>query len=121
MLGVIQFVFALTINTVFLVGAYNAAKTYHKLALRRLMHAPMGFFDSQPIGRILNRMSKDIESIDQQIWIISFLSTISCAGLIASAGLLIYTNYIMSSIVVPLFILYGFMLIFYQRRFFILI
>lgn len=118
MLGVIQFGFSLISNTVFLVGGFNAAKTYHKSALRRLMHSPMGFFDSQPIGRILNRMSKDIESIDQQIWLISFLVTISFGGLIASATLLIYTNYVMSSIVVPLFILYGFMLIFYQRRFF---
>jgi ATP-binding cassette, subfamily C (CFTR/MRP), member 1 len=68
-LGIIQFFFALSLNTVFLTGGYAAAKTYHKAALARLMRAPMGFFDSQPIGRILNRMSKDIESIDQQIWV----------------------------------------------------
>lgn len=114
-LGLIQFGFALVLNTVFLTGGYNAAKTYHKAALARLMGAPMGFFDSQPIGRILNRMSKDIESVDQQIWIISFLATISIAGLLASASLLIYTNQIMVALVVPLFCIYGAMLVYYQR------
>lgn len=114
-LGVIQLGFALTLNAVFLIGGFNASKTFHRLALASLMRAPMGFFDSQPIGRILNRMSKDIESIDQQIWIISFLATISFAGLLASAAILIYTNYIMTALVVPLFVFYGFILVFYQR------
>jgi ATP-binding cassette subfamily C (CFTR/MRP) protein 1 len=61
-LGLGQFAFALVINAVFLAGGYRASKYYHNAALKRLMRAPMDFFDSQPIGRILNRMSKDIES-----------------------------------------------------------
>jgi ATP-binding cassette subfamily C (CFTR/MRP) protein 1 len=104
-LGVITFGFALLVNTVFLTGGYSAAKTFHKKALFRLMRAPMGFvlcfataklkFDSNPIGRILNRLSKDVESIDQQIWMISFLFTISISELLATASLLIYTSSIM--------------------------
>jgi ABC-type multidrug transport system fused ATPase/permease subunit len=50
-LGIAQFLFALTINTVFLFGAYRASKRYHKLALSQLLYAPMSFFDSQPIGK----------------------------------------------------------------------
>ncbi len=50
-LGAAQFLFALVINTVFLVGCYRAAKWYHPRALTKLMRAPMGFFDSQPIGK----------------------------------------------------------------------
>ncbi|KAI8908383.1 P-loop containing nucleoside triphosphate hydrolase protein [Gorgonomyces haynaldii] len=114
-LGIGQFGFALIVNSVFLVGGYNAARVYHGKALKSLMKAPMGFFDSQPIGRILNRMSKDVESIDQQIWIIAFLATISSAGLLATAALLIYTDPIMTALIVPLFIIYGFILVFYQK------
>ena len=114
-LGVIQFAFALTLNSVFLIGGYQASKKFHKTALKRLMRTPMGFFDSQPIGRILNRMSKDIESVDQQIWIILFLATISTAGLLATCAIIIYTDHIMAAFVLPLLVLYCFMLILYQR------
>ena len=72
--GAVQFAFALMINAVFLTGGFRyytitrATKYYHPMALWKLLRAPMGFFDSQPIGRILNRFSKDVESIDQNLW-----------------------------------------------------
>jgi ABC-type multidrug transport system fused ATPase/permease subunit len=110
-----QFGFALIINCVFLIGGYRAAKYYHKAVMTRLIRAPMSFFDSQPIGRILNRVSKDIESVDQQIWIILFLSTISCAGALSSMAFLCYVDQRMIALVIPLVFIYFFFLKYYQR------
>ncbi|KAJ3309499.1 hypothetical protein HDV04_005991 [Boothiomyces sp. JEL0838] len=92
LLGLGQFLCALLLTTTFLTGGFKASKFYHKKALGSLLTAPMGYFDSQPIGRILNRMSKDIESVDQQIWIILFLCTISTAGLVANAIFMVYVE-----------------------------
>ncbi|KAI8895406.1 P-loop containing nucleoside triphosphate hydrolase protein [Globomyces pollinis-pini] len=115
LLGVAQFVFALVINTVFLAGAFRAAKFYHGKALAGLMRSPMGFFDSQPIGRILNRMSKDIESVDQAIWILMFLVTISTSGIIATTIFLIYTKWTMVFLLLPLLVIFFVMIRYYQK------
>ena len=44
-----------------------ASKTIHESLLDKVMHSPMSFFDSNPLGRILNRFSSDIDTVDQTI------------------------------------------------------
>ncbi|KAH6571206.1 hypothetical protein BASA60_007281 [Batrachochytrium salamandrivorans] len=114
-LGGSQVVFSLILNTSILVGGYHSAHYYHAAALKRLMAAPMSFYDSQPIGRILNRMSKDVESIDQAIWILLFLTIISSTGLLSIAILMAYVVPYMLLLIVPLIILYVFIIKYYQN------
>jgi ABC-type multidrug transport system fused ATPase/permease subunit len=75
----------------------------------------MEFFDSQPVGRIINRMSKDISSIDQNIWIIMFLAMIAFAGALASLIFLAYVDQRMLALIIPLMVVYFFILKYYQR------
>ncbi|WWD19355.1 hypothetical protein CI109_103814 [Kwoniella shandongensis] len=48
------------------VGALTASKSLYKKLLKRILGAKMRFFDSTPSGRIMNRLSKDMSSIDQE-------------------------------------------------------
>ncbi|KAJ3229623.1 hypothetical protein HDU81_005220 [Chytriomyces hyalinus] len=48
-------------------GSYIASKRFHTRLIHRVLHAPMRFFDTTPIGRILNRTTKDISEIDNNI------------------------------------------------------
>eukprot|EP00026_Physarum_polycephalum_P000563 Phypoly_transcript_00564.p1 GENE.Phypoly_transcript_00564~~Phypoly_transcript_00564.p1 ORF type:complete len:1454 (+),score=273.03 Phypoly_transcript_00564:76-4437(+) len=48
-------------------GALKAAKTLHDVMLVHVLHAPMSFFDTTPLGRILNRFSKDQNAIDESL------------------------------------------------------
>ncbi|KAK9481416.1 P-loop containing nucleoside triphosphate hydrolase protein [Lipomyces japonicus] len=48
-------------------GALNASKSIFENLLSRIMHAKLRFFDANPIGRIMNRFSKDMEITDQEI------------------------------------------------------
>jgi ABC-type multidrug transport system fused ATPase/permease subunit len=57
--------------TTFLMGAisgiftYYAARNLHADAIKRILYAPLNtFFDVQPKGRILNRFTKDMDTID---------------------------------------------------------
>lgn len=43
----------------------RASKVLHDRMFGAILHAPMRFFDLNPSGRILNRFSKDMGSIDE--------------------------------------------------------
>ncbi|CCF60626.1 hypothetical protein KAFR_0L00190 [Kazachstania africana CBS 2517] len=45
----------------------NASRKIFRKLLDKVLHAKLRFFDSTPIGRIMNRFSKDMEGIDQDL------------------------------------------------------
>ena len=59
-------VFAVMISLIVSVHAYYiAGKKLHRKLLHRVMKGKMTFFDSKPLGMILNRFSNDIETIGE--------------------------------------------------------
>ena len=62
------------------------------------MRAPLGFFESTPVGRLVQRFSKDLDQIDQQL-------PSSFAQLMAS-GLQIVASVVAISVITPAFAFY---------------
>jgi ABC-type multidrug transport system fused ATPase/permease subunit len=56
----LSYVFYVIIN-------YKASFNLHEQLLRSVLGSPMRFFEVTPIGRILNRFSKDISAVDDQV------------------------------------------------------
>lgn len=79
--GVVFFVFM----------SIRGGRTIHDRMAKRLMKAPMNFFERTPVGRIMNRFSNDINKVDSalprslNIYMGSLLSTVSTIVVVAMA------------------------------------
>ncbi|SCU77356.1 LAME_0A00826g1_1 [Lachancea meyersii CBS 8951] len=63
------------------IAGLNASRKIFNLVLKRVLYAKLRFFDSTPIGRIMNRFSKDLEAVDQELTPYvegAFVSLIQC-------------------------------------------
>ena len=61
--GFFTFLVAISIT----IGAMVASRRLHRGLLVNIMHSPMSFFDTTPLGRIVNRFSKDLYTVDDTI------------------------------------------------------
>lgn len=72
-------------------GSIDASVNLHKRLLYQILRSPMMFFDTTPIGRIVNRFSKDIDTVDSVMlqvirgWISYFLQVVETVFMIAIA------------------------------------
>nr|POE56764.1 atp-dependent bile acid permease [Quercus suber] len=48
-------------------GSITASKRIHRQLMESVAHARFRFFDGTPLGQMMNRFSKDIEAVDQEI------------------------------------------------------
>ncbi|XP_060530036.1 multidrug resistance-associated protein 1-like isoform X5 [Cylas formicarius] len=96
------------------IGTLNAAKWLHQVLLSNIVRAPCPqFFDVTPVGRILNRFSKDIDTLDTVLpmtlrgWITCLFSVL---GTLVVAS---YTTPPFIIVIIPIGILYYFIQRFY--------
>uniref|UniRef100_A0A915EWI1 Multidrug resistance-associated protein 1 n=1 Tax=Ditylenchus dipsaci TaxID=166011 RepID=A0A915EWI1_9BILA len=96
-----------------LFGGIAASKNLHSPVLQRIMQAPMSFFDTTPLGRILNRFGKDIEVVDS-VLAINFRYFIMClTQIVATLFIITVTTPVFVVVIVPLALLYYVSLKFY--------
>lgn len=100
-----------------LLSSLRASRVIHFNALKTLIRAPVTFFDMTPVGRILNRFSKDTDDID-------FLLSLSMSEFGSSLMQLLSTFIFLAVVqpiilagVVPLLIVYYFLQRFYRRSY----
>lgn len=105
-LGFMQGVALFMINVGVLQGTVVASRTMHKKLLSHIMKSPMTFFDTTPLGRLINRFSKDIDTLDDQLrmqiqfWMMQF------SPIVATIVVVTYSTPIFIVVVIPLLILF---------------
>lgn len=51
-------------SVLFQAGGWRAARKMHRNLLHAVLHAPVSWFDQNPVGRAINRFGNDIRSLD---------------------------------------------------------
>ncbi|KAB8233152.1 putative ABC bile acid transporter [Aspergillus alliaceus] len=67
LLGFLYIIISLIREGVLFWGSLQASNKIHKRLLKAVMHAKFKFFDSTPLGQLMNRFSKDVEAVDQEV------------------------------------------------------
>ncbi|KAG0274868.1 hypothetical protein BGZ95_009402, partial [Linnemannia exigua] len=86
----VMYIISLMIReTIQYTDSLHASRIHHRKALDRVLHSPIRFFDTTPLGRIINRFTRDMDTLDQQVTNVSanvmvdFLGTLTVTGMIA--------------------------------------
>ncbi|XP_039594012.1 multidrug resistance-associated protein 7 [Polypterus senegalus] len=99
----------------FAYGAICAATIIHDRLLSRVLKATMTFFDTTPLGRIVNRFSSDLYCVDDSL---PFILNILLANVFGLLGMLIVISYGLPWILLVLFplgILYYYIQRYYRQ------
>ncbi|CAA0823750.1 ABC transporter C family member 2 [Striga hermonthica] len=62
-----QVLVTLTNSFWLITSSLNASKRLHDSMLHSILRAPMAFFHTNPIGRVINRFAKDLSDIDRNV------------------------------------------------------
>ncbi|CAN6214815.1 unnamed protein product, partial [Urochloa humidicola] len=90
MFGIINSLFTLGRAFSFAFGGLRAAIHVHASLLENIIAAPVCFFDQNPSGRILNRLSSDLYTIDDSL---PFILNIFVANFFSLLGTLVILSY----------------------------
>lgn len=91
-----------------------ASKSLHLKVLESVLHAPMSFFDTTPLGRVLSRFSKDMYSLDSQVPEFFNFFLFTAVFVLFSIGTIVYTTPIFAVAVPPLLFVYYMLLSYYR-------
>ncbi|RAR14357.1 atp-dependent bile acid permease [Stemphylium lycopersici] len=81
-------------------GSLAASRRVHERLIQKVTHAKFRFFDQTPLGQLMNRFSKDIESVDQEVAPVA-IGVVHCFASIITIVILI-------SVITPAFLIAAF-------------
>ncbi|XP_074103395.1 multidrug-Resistance like Protein 1 isoform X2 [Cotesia typhae] len=112
-LGIGQAIFVLIAQLVMAIGCLQSSKQLHSELLFGILRLPIGFFDTTPSGRLLNRFGKDVDVIDNALPATLRAWLFCLAGVIATLVVISYSTPIFIAVIVPIGVLYYFIQRFY--------
>ncbi|CAO2649540.1 Nn.00g069250.m01.CDS01 [Neocucurbitaria sp. VM-36] len=78
-------------------GSLAASRRVHERLIQKVTHAKFRFFDQTPLGQLMNRFSKDIEAVDQEVAPVA-IGVVHCLASIVTIVILI-------SVITPAFLI----------------
>ncbi|RMZ89115.1 hypothetical protein DV736_g3657, partial [Chaetothyriales sp. CBS 134916] len=113
-LGLSQALLMFIFSTLLSTSGTNASKTMLHRAMTRVLRAPMSFFDTTPLGRITNRFSKDVDSMDNSLTDAMRMYFLTLAMITSVFALIIAYFHYFAVALGPLFVLFLFATNYYR-------
>ncbi|OQV05977.1 ABC transporter transmembrane domain-containing protein [Cladophialophora immunda] len=113
-LGLSQALLMFTFSTLLSTSGTNASRVMLQRAMTRVLRAPMSFFDTTPLGRITNRFSKDVDSMDNSLTDAMRMYFLTLAMITSVFALIIAYFHYFAVALGPLFILFLFASSYYR-------
>uniref|UniRef100_A0A8C7K7A4 Canalicular multispecific organic anion transporter 2-like n=1 Tax=Oncorhynchus kisutch TaxID=8019 RepID=A0A8C7K7A4_ONCKI len=112
-LGITQGILVMVSSFTLAMGNIGAARKLHYALLDNKFHTPQSFFDTTPIGRVINRFSKDIYVIDEALpsTVLMFLGTFFSS--LSTMIVIVASTPIFAVVIAPLTFIYVFVQRFY--------
>ncbi|XP_017012708.2 multidrug resistance-associated protein 1 isoform X2 [Drosophila takahashii] len=95
------------------IGGLHSSMNVFNTLLRTGLKWPMELFDTTPLGRILSRYSKDVDTVDSTLPAISAQLLNTCFGVLATIVVISLSTPIFLAVIVPIAFLYYFAQRFY--------
>ncbi|CCM00202.1 uncharacterized protein FIBRA_02230 [Fibroporia radiculosa] len=114
-LGVGSGVGAFLLSMSFTVATLIAGLRLFKDALNSVLHSPVSFFDTTPMGRIMSRLSNDQNTLDLNLALTANQLLQTFSSVVGTVVLVFYTLPYLGTIFAPLLLLYLIAAMFYRR------
>ncbi|TQS35541.1 hypothetical protein Golomagni_04038 [Golovinomyces magnicellulatus] len=96
-------------------GSVMASRHIHQRLVQSIIRAKFRFFDVTPLGQLMNRFSKDLQTIDQEVAPIS-IGMMSCIlAILVTIALVTFITPLFLIAAIPIGLMYVFVSIFYLR------
>ncbi|KAF3482936.1 oligomycin resistance ATP-dependent permease YOR1 [Arthroderma uncinatum] len=113
-LGAAQALFLFIFSTTLTISGTNASKAMLSRAIHKVLRAPMSFFDTTPLGRMTNRFSKDIHTMDNDLTDAMRTFYLTFGLILAVIALIIVYFHYFAVALIPLLIIFLFASNFYR-------
>lgn len=114
MLGALQALLMFTFATLLSTCGTNSSKVMLHRAMESVLQAPMSFFDTTPLGRITNRFSKDVDSMDNSLTDAMRMYFLTMGMIVSVFALIIAFFYYFAIALGPLLIIFLFAADYYR-------
>lgn len=113
LINLVNILIGLTRFAITFLGGIRAGRKLYVSLLDRVLNTPLRFFDTTPIGRVVNRFSKDFESIDSSVPmdLVQF-----CAQWITIISIILVATSVLPVLILPM-ILVAFTNVYFGLRF----
>ncbi|XGW22458.1 hypothetical protein V3C99_005022 [Haemonchus contortus] len=105
-LGTLEVVFLYAALTSLILGGVAASLSLHKPLFHNILRSPLSHFDVTPLGRILNRLGKDMETVDLRLSSNFRFLAVAFMNVLQTCIIISISTPLFILVIVPIFVIY---------------